>query len=159
MEPLVFDLKPTVIPVTIGGKKYELREASEEAGSTFEAARLQSFVIADGKIAGYSAKAANIRAQLVSDCLFDENNSNPPVLTVKRWPLQVTKRLFEEAKRISGLSDKEETIESLTAQIKLLQQKRHALLTMGQDDPKEASSSDSTDTSDSPPSSASPSTN
>lgn len=126
------DLTPIEVPVTLGSKKYVLREASEGTSCTFNAARLRGSEITRGNDGKMTVRqlggAADLQPLLVSLCLYavgPDNkivllpNGDPdlkylvPLATVRSWPARVVKPLFEKAKAISGLSEEGETQKDL----------------------------------------------
>ena len=110
-EPLEFPgLEPITVPVTIGKKKYSLREASEEAVIAYKDA-ITSATQIDGqgkpqRITGISGS----ESILVSKCLFElyevggEVKERPVLLsTVRSWPSRVVRPLFDRIQAISEI--------------------------------------------------------
>lgn len=116
------DITPIELPVTIGEKKYVLREADEETAAIFSNARLKGVQLDDGKVTGLPEDLAGVQSLLVSRCLFPYNvdgkaaNTPVPRDVVKSWPSRIVKPLFEKAKEISELDEGEETLEGLLKQ-------------------------------------------
>lgn len=109
-EEVSMDLTPTVIPVTLGGEKYELREASGAASVKYKNAVMSGMVLGpDGKPT--SAKnLADTEPFLVSLCLFKIGSEKPVELaTVLSWPSRVQKRLYKLVKEISDLDETKAT--------------------------------------------------
>lgn len=113
MDELNFDLAVKEVAATIGGKKYTLREASEDAAIKYKNALARSVRVADGKVVG-SDGVGDAQALLVSLCLFETiaddagrpaGERNVPLVTVRGWPARVVRPLFHRAEQISGLED------------------------------------------------------
>ncbi len=127
IESLNYDLALIEIPVTIGDKKFILREAMEDAACQYQNALFH------GMILGESGKPVKIRNMadteplLVSLCLFDaELNTNVSLETVKALPSRIVKDLFNKAKEISGI-DEADTRESLRDEQEALNKRIKAL--------------------------------
>jgi len=106
-EALEFDLAPISVSVTIGGKPYVLKEASEDAARQWNNANLKAMKMSDGKLSGMDGVADNA-SLLISLCLFDitDGFTSPVSLaTIRSWPHRITKPLFEKCKSISGLGE------------------------------------------------------
>ena len=114
------DLTPIERPVSIGQKKYILREASEGAACQYRNATLKGARMADGKIVGMDG-VADAEPLLVSLCLHPVgpndkirlDTSGNPVPTdlriIRAWPPRVVRALFDTLKEISpGLEEKED---------------------------------------------------
>lgn len=118
--PLVFDdILPHEEPVSIGGKSYTLREASEGAAAVFNNASMRGSKVVDGQLQINAEGTGDLPALLVSLCLFEkydhggQTKERPvPITTVKTWRHDIVKQLFDRAKEISRLGG-EETEESL----------------------------------------------
>jgi hypothetical protein len=95
------------VPVTLGDKKYVLREASEAAALRFRGSQLQDAKLVDGKVSANISRVAESQALLVSLCLFDENGKPVPLATVLDMRARIVKRLFDKAKEISDLDERE----------------------------------------------------
>jgi hypothetical protein len=113
------DLTPFEVPVTYKGKKYVLREASEDARCKYRNSLMGSAKLGpDGKPVSISGMA-DCEPLLVSLCLCQVNgdgsirldtSGNPsllPLLTIRSWPSRIVKRLYEKAKDISDLKEEE----------------------------------------------------
>lgn len=106
LNEMVFnDIVPIEVPVTINRERFILREATEEAAIKFRNACMAGARMEDGKVVGVS-NMAETQALLVSLCLFADDKPVPPSV-IKRWPSRVVKSLFEKAKEISQLDEKE----------------------------------------------------
>lgn len=129
MDELNFDSpEPIEIPVSIGGKKYVLREASEASAKKYE----DYFVTRtryneEGKVAGLGEVSGG-KALLVSLCLWEMKELNGtlqrfPVneTTVLNWPSRIVGPIFEKAKEISGINQESE--EALARRIERDQKK------------------------------------
>ena len=120
MSALDFDdLAPIEERVSIGGKKYILREATGDAGCKYRNSLLKATKLGpDGKPVSIEGMADS-EPLLVSLCLFElyeqkgsngvsETKERPtPLIVVRSWPARVQKALFERAKEISDLDEKE----------------------------------------------------
>jgi len=103
-----YDLKVQEVPVTIGGTKYLLREASEDAACQYRNAAMRGAKMTDGTVT--LGGAADVEPLLVSLCLFEMDASgavirNVPLVTVKNWPARVVKPLFNKVKEMSSLDE------------------------------------------------------
>lgn len=110
-EELVFDLNPIEIPVTVGGNRYVLREASGEAQTAYMNAQMSGVdVNEEGKPIRFR-EAANADPLLVSYCLFrTDKDGNPvnvrvPLEKIQSWPARIQKVLIQKVKEISGMVD------------------------------------------------------
>lgn len=129
MEPLVFDdIAPIEVSVTIKGKSYILREASEAASSRYKNAQFKAMKLAEG-IDGSKTSSidgmAETEALLVSLCLFEKTETGEktvPLEEIKRLPHKVVEPIFKCAEEISGLQNKESE-EALVKQLKEIQGK------------------------------------
>lgn len=134
---LVFDsLTPIEIPVTIAGKKYKLREASESAATDYRNAQLMAMRVnenAEGNRTATVGKLIETESILVSQCLFEINDSDSktiekmvPLAEVRKWPHRIVNTLFKKAEEISGL-EKKETKEDLIKRKKDIENKINKL--------------------------------
>lgn len=134
-DELNFDLTPVEIPVTIGGKAYVLREATEAAACTWKNTAISKARVRDGKVESLG-NLADQQPLLVSLCLFEQGEAEGSkekavsLQTVKSWPSRVVSALFEKAKDISKLGEDEapETVGSLDEKINTLMEKREKLM-------------------------------
>jgi hypothetical protein len=105
------DLEPKSVSYKIGGKPYQLREASSAAAAKFRNASISGAKLADGKIVGIG-NVGDVEPLLVSLCLFQLGTdgvwATVPLDTIKSWPARIVKPLFEMAKEISQLDDARE---------------------------------------------------
>lgn len=108
------DLEPTQLPVRIGGKDYALCEANGAAATKYRNESLRRMKIRDGKATDVG-DLGDLEPLLVSLCLYEAtlegdqvvevSKTKVPIATIASWPARVQKRLFEEAKKISGLDE------------------------------------------------------
>lgn len=104
-ENLDFDsLQPIELEVKIKGRVYALREASEGVAVDHRNAILASTTFVNGK-ASSVRNLATVEPQFVSGCLFDDNGKKVPVQIITTWPAKIVKKIYAEAKRISGLNE------------------------------------------------------
>lgn len=123
-DPIVLeDLEPIRISVTIGKKKYVLREASEDAACKYRNASTNCARMDNGRVTGISGPIADVEPILVSLCLFEvyehqrEQKERPVTLQqVRSWPARNVKPLFDRIIEISGLRE-EEDVEALERRI------------------------------------------
>ncbi len=109
MEEMNFDLEVVSIPVTIGGEKYELREASGDAACKWRNAILSKAKLGpDGKPQTVGS-IADTEPLLVSLCLFNESGKNVSLSVVRSWPARIQKALFNKIKDISDLDEDEQS--------------------------------------------------
>lgn len=144
-------LEPIEVPFKFRGKSYVLREASEDVACRYRNAILRVSKVEDGKFTAGDG-FADTSAILVSGCLFevtDGGEKSVPLPTVRAWPARVVKPLFQKAKEISDLDEKE-TPETLTEKILALQEQRSKLLEESREGAEKNSPSATTPTSDSP---------
>ena len=121
-----FDLEPRQESLTIAGKAYILREASEGAACKYRNKAMAAARMADGKLVGMDG-AADVEPLLVSLCLWevtDKGERPVSLATVMGWPARVVKPLFARAKAMSALDEEEqETRETLEEKMAALQGK------------------------------------
>lgn len=122
VEELNFDSLALIeVPVSIAGKKYVLREASEATAAAYRNASIAGAKVEDGKLTEMPSNLAGVQSLLVARCLFpldDEDKARPTSVsqvTVNNWPARIVKPLFEKTKEISEL-DEDESIEELVKQ-------------------------------------------
>lgn len=137
MEELIFDdLTPIEMKVSINKTKYVLREADEGDAIKWKNAGLRAARVVDGKVVSMG-DLADSEPLLVSLCLYKanadgtmplNNDGTPnkkqqvPVSVIKTWPPRVVNKLFDHAKRISELEEKE-TRATLEEKLKEVQAK------------------------------------
>lgn len=120
------DLSLIEVPVTIAGKKYVLREASEATAAAYRNASIAGAKMEDGRVSELPRNLGGLQSLLVSQCLFpyvvvdSEVGSTISSIPVARslingWPSRIVKPLFEKAKEISEL-DEDESLEALIKQ-------------------------------------------
>jgi hypothetical protein len=109
-EPMIFeDLEPISIHVTLGKKKYLLREATEGVAVTWRNAMLKATKIGDKGRPTMMDGIADAEPLLVSLCLFEEGpmegefKRNVPVGVIRGWKASIVKKLHEKIKEISDL--------------------------------------------------------
>lgn len=135
--PMEFETAELIeVPVKIEGKDYVLREADEAAAVAYTDARMAATKFesdANDKIRVTGMDGlAKVRPLLVSKCLFkvceDDPDSMEPVPyeAVLRMKPHIVKELFERAKLISNLEEKE-TPEEINKKIADLERKRSSL--------------------------------
>lgn len=109
------DLEPTEVSVRIKKKDYVLREASGDASCKYRNAMLKSTRLGpDGKPVQIDGMA-DTEPLLVALCLFEKRPQEGggakevpvSVQEVRAWPGWLVKRLFDKAKEISNLDEKE----------------------------------------------------
>lgn len=103
-------LAPREFSVTVGDKEYVLREASEGAAVRYRDAIFQSTKFSKGKLSGMVG-LAEAEPLLVSLCLFEGGDKPVPLNVIKCWPARIVKAMFEKAKDISDLGEKENPLE------------------------------------------------
>lgn len=125
------DLNPIELPVTLGTKRYVLREAGGGDAIEYRNAQLRATRLGpNGKPVGLDG-LADAESLLVSRCLYEAEPQTGALRTltdgtpdrryrvaeeqVRELPARVLKVLFAEAKRISQL-DEGETVEALEKQ-------------------------------------------
>jgi SpoU rRNA methylase family enzyme len=134
------DLMPQAVPLTLGGKRYVLREASAAAAARWRNAVLRSTKMDNGKVVSVDG-LADAEPLLVSLCVFevaaDGVEKQVPLDTVRSWRASVVKALFEKAKAISELDEKD-TKESLQEKVDRLRERMAELDADGGDAAKNA---------------------
>lgn len=111
------NLEPITYRYQIGGKTYELREATGGVACQHRNRMISCASIGDdGKVRGFN-NIADVEPWVVSLCLFEVTVSETtgqelftPVdeETVKNWPNKVVKRLYDDLNRVSELVIPEE---------------------------------------------------
>lgn len=119
MDPLVFDsVDLSVVPVTIAGMEYLLREPSADIAAKYRnaAAKCAKSQFVDGRVSGMSMDGiGDIEPLLVSMCLFERTAQHSledkgilvqvSLATVRSWPSRIVKPLFDLAKRLGDLDE------------------------------------------------------
>lgn len=102
------------VPVTLrGGKKYTLRTASEEQCRRFDNERSSRMIFdQNGKVAGVR-DSGDMRSLLVQMCLRGENDRPVNMDEVRNMHPKVVANLFETAKKISGIDERDTEQEDL----------------------------------------------
>jgi hypothetical protein len=126
-DSLIFDdLQPIQKTVKVGETNYILKEASAATAAQYRSACVRAARMQDGKVVGMEG-IGEVEPLLVSLCLFETNKEGQifrsvPITTVKSWRARIVKILFEKAKEISELDEKE-TEEILTKRLTEIQKK------------------------------------
>jgi hypothetical protein len=117
LEDILFDdLTPKVkrIP-NLNGKEYVLLEPTEGDAVAYRNAVMKSVRMADGKMIGL-VDAAEVEPLLVSKCIREvvpnpktgvEERRPVQIQVVRGWPSKVVKRLFNDAKEMGELDEKD----------------------------------------------------
>jgi hypothetical protein len=110
-----FDLTERTRPVTIGGRDYLIVEADSETAQEFHALVMGGCVLTQMTEGNKIEKLAGIaRSQnyLVSRCLkeiVEGRRKDIPLAVVSGWPHRITKPIYEECRKISGLVEDDKT--------------------------------------------------
>lgn len=109
-------LEPVEVSVKIGDKSYVLREATAADAAAFKNAAMATARLEDGKMVGIG-RAADAEAVLVGRCLLsqeDKTGAWKPVgeAFAKSLPSRITAKLYERARKISGLDADEEKVDA-----------------------------------------------
>ncbi len=119
MDELIFDdLERKQIPVSIGGKKYTLWEATGEMVIKYRNETAKYLKIGTEGRATTVEGSANADPYLVSLCLTDEAGGPVSMATIKSWPNKVSQTLYEKAKELSGIDEDEQSLLKQMASIK-----------------------------------------
>lgn len=152
VESFDFDsLELIEFPFTVGGVKYVLREADEEAATEFRNARLKGATLKDGEAVGLPDDIAGVQSLLLSRCTFRCDEEGKPFSSpvsrdgIKKWPSRIVKPLFEKVKEISELNEDEGTLKDLLKQRKELDER---IAEMQEEDAAKNEQSDTTTGSD-----------
>lgn len=114
---LIYDLEPTQIPVTVGGQKYILVEASGAAAKAYRRASMKGVEMENDNEGNRTIKKleamVEVESLLVSLCLYTApSDGSIGVLVsqqiIEAWPARVQKGLFEKVKEISDLEEKDD---------------------------------------------------
>ncbi len=113
------DLAQVEVPVSIGGKKYVLKEATADAVRKWRNAQLKATKLGDNGKPISLEGMADTEPLLVSLCLFEEvkESGKPDSLspvslsTVSSWPNRIVGALFAEATKISDLEGKKDQVQ------------------------------------------------
>lgn len=108
------DAEPVSVQVTIGQKRYILREAKEDAARIYRNTLTACGRFGpDGKFAGISGPINDAGSALLAACLFElyeekgEAKERPCIISqVRSWPARVVKPLVDRAIAISHLQEK-----------------------------------------------------
>tara|TARA_R110002020_G_scaffold376130_3_gene587310 strand:+ start:29126 stop:29548 length:423 start_codon:yes stop_codon:yes gene_type:complete len=106
-EALVFTDELIEIPVTIGEKKYTLKEASGDTVVRYKNAITRATTFKDGKLSSVS-NINDSEPLLVSLCLFQENGLPVSLTLVRSFKNSTLEVLFDKAKEISNLDQADE---------------------------------------------------
>jgi len=108
LEPIVFaSATLNEVPITIGEKKYIMREASGDAATAWRNAKVDAIKLSpSGKPVGAKG-IANSDPALLARCLFDCENNRIPLDEIQSWPDKIQKTLVERLLQISELSTSE----------------------------------------------------
>ncbi len=117
LEPMEFDSATLrEVPITIGEKKYILREANGEAATAWRNAKSEAITLSSkGKPIGAKG-IANSDPAFLSRCLFDCENNRISLAEIQGWPDKIQKTLVERLLQISDLSASEDTVADLKSQ-------------------------------------------
>lgn len=127
VSPLVFEsIEPVEVPVTLGGKRYVLREAPGSVAADWRNAQYRAAQAVRGPDGEYRGpgEIGGTDAILVGGCLFPE--STPQAVGTQfalALPARILRPLFETAKEISHLGERVWTVEELRREISFLQDK------------------------------------
>lgn len=123
-EEFDYDITPQEIPVTVGGKKYVLREATGDAACRYRNALLKSTKLGPEGKPSHIDGMADVEPLLVSLCLYEKTDPERLVALhlVRSWPSRIQKALFAKVKEISEL-DERDTAETLEKQLAETQRK------------------------------------
>jgi len=121
------DLTLIELPVQIGSGNYILREASGDVTARFKNALLKGTRFgASGKPESVG-NVADLDFLLLEGCLRTENDKPVSMALLRSWPHRVTEKLVERCKKISRMDEGADTVESVTAQIEVLQKQLEKL--------------------------------
>jgi hypothetical protein len=125
---LDFELDIVEVPITVGGTKYVLREASGDAACKYRNAMLNCTELGpDGK-PSRMGNMADTEPLLVSLCLFRADNDKPVALEVVRsWPNRVVSKIYDKAKELSEI-DQDDSLDGLLKQKEVLDRKIQVLM-------------------------------
>lgn len=120
-----FDLASVEIPVSIAGRAYVLREASEDAARLYRNEQIRGAKLGpDGKPQSIGS-VADADSVLLAACLFEkhEDGKDRPLLPIqiRAWPRRITKVLIDKVKEISAI-DQPDTPETVRQEINRLQE-------------------------------------
>jgi len=115
-------LQPVTLPVKVGEHEYTLYEASGDAANAYKAAAIKATRFEGGKPSGVSVDIVKTDILLISLCLRNSEGKQVPESVIKGWPHRIVEAIAAEAKRISGLDDKD-TPENLKKQAADIQAK------------------------------------
>lgn len=108
------DLTPVEIPLTIAGREYVLKEATESAFIAWRTALLKASKPGpDGRPTSLEG-VHETTSLLVSLCLFRDNRPIP-LDEVRRLPTRVVQVLFDRVQQISGMSAPDPTPPAATS--------------------------------------------
>lgn len=102
--PLTFELNVDTVPVTISGKRYEIREMTGQSRDKYQDDVQGRFAYDDKNIPTRILKHEGMKALLVSLCLFDDSGKGVPIETVQQWPAKVVDGLFAECSKMNTLN-------------------------------------------------------
>lgn len=101
---LSFELNVTVVPVSISGKRYEIREMTGQARDKYQDDVQNRFAFDDKNLPTRILKHEGMKALLVSLCLFDDTGKPVAIDTIQQWPAKVVDGLFAECSKLNTLN-------------------------------------------------------
>jgi hypothetical protein len=111
---------PKIIPITIDGKRYELRELDADGWSEWQTRQFsylesQGAILPDGKVKPTSITP--LQPVLVSLCLYfsQENGGRVEEAVLRKWSYQITEPLYKECRKINGMDKEDEAKNSVGA--------------------------------------------
>jgi len=102
--PLSYDLNVSIVPVTIAGKSYQIREMSGLSRDKYQDDVQTRFAFDDKNLPTRIIKHEGMKALLISLCLFDESGAAVPISTIQTWPSKVVDGLFAECSKLNTLN-------------------------------------------------------
>lgn len=143
-----FSLEPRYTKFSVGKEEFVLREASEEAYTSYKNLTMRSMRfsgVEGGEKKAQMIGGAEADTQLISKCLFrlkkngDQVIEDPvPFEVISAMPRRTTSRMYQWIRMNSGMEEEVETIEFLEKRIKSDQDKLAVLRgdgTAGKDEP------------------------
>lgn len=125
-EPTNFSTEPIKWYFAIDGISYVVKEASEDAYTSYRNATMQHLKVIESKEGNQGSFTGGAEADtiLVTKCLFKvEKNGEAerevpvPIHFVKGLKRSITSRLYQWIRKNSGMDEEQETVEFLTKRI------------------------------------------
>jgi len=102
------DMEPFVLPFSVGGKEYELREPTCLAKKRYTNERLSRLTMHKGVVSAIR-DLGDLEPILIASCTFEKGaKKSVEISLVESWPARITHKLFEAAKSLAFEKDEKD---------------------------------------------------